>query len=179
LGYTGFYQEVAVHLDLTQYRAYDTDKARWLSRDPMFEKAGINLYEYVNDSPLDGVDPDGLKVQLCCRNIQVNWFLNGIARIFNLKHCWIKTDTTEAGMGPAGSGALPACPFGVQTAIVDHSGESSQPGTKCTDIPDEDEKCVNDSLNMGQSTGAWGPFNNCNTFANGILKKCKKTCKNK
>ena len=58
-GYTGFYIEKAVCLDLTWYRAYDAEKGRWLSRDPLAEKAGMNLYEYVKDDPLLFVDPDG------------------------------------------------------------------------------------------------------------------------
>jgi RHS repeat-associated protein len=59
-GYTGFYQERAVGLDLTWYRAYDTEKGRWLSRDPLENNKDINLYEYVRDNPLRWIDPLGL-----------------------------------------------------------------------------------------------------------------------
>jgi len=33
----------------------------WLSRDPLGEKAGINVYEYVGDDPINYNDPEGLE----------------------------------------------------------------------------------------------------------------------
>jgi hypothetical protein len=35
-------------------------RAGWLSRDPIAEKGGLNLYEYVRDNPVAGIDPYGL-----------------------------------------------------------------------------------------------------------------------
>jgi RHS repeat-associated protein len=58
-GYGGYYVNKTTGLDLTWYRAYDSEKARWLSRDPLNEEMGLNLYEYVNNEPLDYIDPDG------------------------------------------------------------------------------------------------------------------------
>ena len=49
---------------LTWYRAYDPDTGRWLSRDPIEEDGGINLYEYVKNEPLQNSDPLG---QACYR----------------------------------------------------------------------------------------------------------------
>ncbi|MBI2802930.1 MAG: hypothetical protein HYX63_22130 [Gammaproteobacteria bacterium] len=47
-------------LYLTHYRAYDPRDGRWLSRDPIEEAAGTNLYAYANNNPLSFVDPYGL-----------------------------------------------------------------------------------------------------------------------
>jgi RHS repeat-associated protein len=47
-------------LDLTLYRQYDPLLGRWLSRDPIEETGGLNLYGYVGDSPINAVDPFGL-----------------------------------------------------------------------------------------------------------------------
>jgi RHS repeat-associated protein len=47
-------------LYLTQYRIYDPRTGRWLSRDPIEEEGGINLYGYVGGDPLNWVDPLGL-----------------------------------------------------------------------------------------------------------------------
>jgi RHS repeat-associated protein len=41
------------------FRFYDPLTQRWLNRDPMGEEGGINLYAFVNNSPLDWIDPDG------------------------------------------------------------------------------------------------------------------------
>ena len=42
------------------YRAYDPGSARWLSRDPSGEAAGLNMYSYVHNSPVARKDPLGL-----------------------------------------------------------------------------------------------------------------------
>ena len=44
----------------TLYRAYDPATGRWLSRDPIGESGGINLYGYVSNSPVNYMDSIGL-----------------------------------------------------------------------------------------------------------------------
>lgn len=67
-GYTGMYVNKTTGLDLTLFRAYDPEKGRWLSRDPlgMFAKrrlrgsTGPNLYAYVWNNPIRWFDQWGL-----------------------------------------------------------------------------------------------------------------------
>lgn len=59
-GYTGHYSHAPTGLHLAFYRAYDADLARWLSRDPIEEEGGINLYGYVGNGPTMLIDPLGL-----------------------------------------------------------------------------------------------------------------------
>jgi len=58
--YAGYYYHSPSNLNLTLYRAYDPTIARWISRDPIEENGGINLYGYVIGSPVNMVDLDGL-----------------------------------------------------------------------------------------------------------------------
>jgi RHS repeat-associated protein len=59
-GYAGMFYHENSGLYLTHYRAYDPRTSRWLSRDPLGEFAGANLYSYVHGNPLRSVDALGL-----------------------------------------------------------------------------------------------------------------------
>jgi RHS repeat-associated protein len=59
-GYTGHYYHARSGLDLTLYRAYNPMLGRWLNRDPIEERGGLNLYGYVENNPVNAIDPLGL-----------------------------------------------------------------------------------------------------------------------
>jgi RHS repeat-associated protein len=42
------------------YRFFDSLTGRWLSRDPLEEDGGVNLYAFCGNDPVNGVDPLGL-----------------------------------------------------------------------------------------------------------------------
>ena len=46
-------------MHLAPYRAYDARLGRWLSRDPIGENGGLNLYGYGLNDPINTIDPDG------------------------------------------------------------------------------------------------------------------------
>lgn len=78
-GFAGYYYHQASNLYLTLFRAYDPNEGRWLSRDPIAEKGGINLYSYVANNPLSRVDFNGLSW------LQSTWDLfNGFSDIVTL-----------------------------------------------------------------------------------------------
>ena len=60
--FTGLYRHSASNLDLAVYRAYDPDLGRWLSRDPIGESGGVNLYDYVGNNSTDNTDGLGLQI---------------------------------------------------------------------------------------------------------------------
>ena len=60
--YTGHYFHEASDLHLTLYRAYNPELGMWLSRDPIAENGGINLYAYVGNNPINYWDPYGLRL---------------------------------------------------------------------------------------------------------------------
>lgn len=47
-------------LSLYPFRAYNPNLQRWLTRDPIQEAGGINLYRAMNNDPVDWIDPLGL-----------------------------------------------------------------------------------------------------------------------
>lgn len=51
--------------------AYKSDLARWLSRDPLGEDAGTNLYAYVDENPIGTIDQLGL--YRSCQNTRKKW----------------------------------------------------------------------------------------------------------
>jgi RHS repeat-associated protein len=60
MGYTGHFQHEPSGLALALYRGYSPSLGRWLNRDPIGEKGGMNLYEYAGNSPGVYYDPYGL-----------------------------------------------------------------------------------------------------------------------
>jgi RHS repeat-associated protein len=58
--FTGREWEPEAGLYFNRARFYDPDSGRWLSRDPIRENGGINLYGYVGNDPVNKSDPFGL-----------------------------------------------------------------------------------------------------------------------
>ena len=58
-GFTGHYYHQPSGLYLALYRAYNADLGRWISRDPIEELGGLNLYGYVGNDTINYIDPDG------------------------------------------------------------------------------------------------------------------------
>jgi RHS repeat-associated protein len=63
-GFTGHYHHQPSGLHLVLYRVYDADLGRWISRDPIGEAGGINIYAYVGDNPVTWIDPLGLEADI-------------------------------------------------------------------------------------------------------------------
>lgn len=59
-GFTGHYYHAASAMVVAPRRLYLPELGRWLSRDPIAEKGGLNLYGYAGNSPTNRTDPLGL-----------------------------------------------------------------------------------------------------------------------
>jgi RHS repeat-associated protein len=58
--YAGMFVHQPSELNLTFHRSYSADLGRWTNRDPLEEEAGLNLYDYVDNNPINVVDTLGL-----------------------------------------------------------------------------------------------------------------------
>lgn len=68
--YAGMFYQPQSGLYLTNYRAYDPQTARWLSRDPIGVGGGLNLYAYAGESPIAQFDPYGLTCASALSNVK-------------------------------------------------------------------------------------------------------------
>jgi RHS repeat-associated protein len=66
--YAGLQNHPASGLYLATFRAYDPVAGRWLSRDPIEEAGGLNLYAYIGGNPVNWVDIFGLDTQVVIWN---------------------------------------------------------------------------------------------------------------
>jgi len=186
LRFPGQYYQPETGLYYNYHRDYDPDTGRYLQPDPIGLAGGLNPYVYANANPLRYIDPFGLEVTLWKRPVDIG--PSGIVGwIPGANHQWIKTDTLEAGMGPwdpNNSGQVPGQDGrkdrpGDPTQTVDHTGQSDAPNAEQIPLPHPvEEECINRCIRPGQDTGAWGPDNNCWTFVDDCLERCRNFPKN-
>ena len=73
IGFTGHFYHAATRFHLAFYRAYSAELGRWLSRDPISENGGINLYGYVKNDSTQRIDVLGLNSCNCIQDAKNGW----------------------------------------------------------------------------------------------------------
>jgi RHS repeat-associated protein len=97
-GFTGHYYHPPSNLHLAFYRAYDSALGRWISRDPIEEDGGINLYGYAHNNSTRYVDFSGLTPRGTLNEILSTW------NVFNIGKIAIAVEGEEFGNGSPWSG---------------------------------------------------------------------------
>jgi RHS repeat-associated protein len=65
-GFAGGLYDPATGLTRFGARDYDPEAGRWTAKDPiLFRGTGANLFSYVTNSPLGGIDADGKRIFMC------------------------------------------------------------------------------------------------------------------
>ena len=142
-------------------RDYDAEIGRWTNRDPIGFGGGLsNLYEYVNNDPVNLIDVTGLQVLVCRQRARTQPF-----RFFHIEHFWFKLGSREAGYGPADEGFM-------SVEVVSEGSRSLEEEAVCTEVPDLNMACVASQIEIGRDLGKWTPFNTCISFVNDVLREC-------
>jgi RHS repeat-associated protein len=108
--YAGLLLHYPSGLYLANYRAYDPASGRWISRDPIGEVGGINLYTYVGGNPLSYVDPLGLSTIVYNNNTNTMTLTNNAGQDVGTFPAYNNTTnpaTDPASAGPYSAGTYP------------------------------------------------------------------------
>ena len=196
-GFSTKMQDVETGLYYYGYRFYDPVMGRWLNRDPIAEKGGLNLFAFIGNSGISRIDVLG--------NAPLGWYAVDVyirkrgSRIGHFDptstltafHASLEFYGRSAGVGPSTEFLSPI----ITTDIVsspdqDYDGEKWDPKSKrsrrlwidncCIDekkLKANLEKVV-DSM-VGQSTGAYvAGFRDCSDFPSYVVEKAIKDSRN-
>jgi RHS repeat-associated protein len=92
--FPGQYYDQETGLHYNYHRYYDPETGRYLTPDPIGMLGGINLFAYVDENPVNWVDPDGLEIRVYSSNA---FGING------LNHAFVWSTKTQTGRGMHGS----------------------------------------------------------------------------
>jgi len=79
-------------------RPYEPNMARWLTRDPIGERGGLNLYGFVRNDPIDTFDAFGLTAHLAPAN---DIIVNASSYEVNISGDWVEIALYTPGRGTA------------------------------------------------------------------------------
>lgn len=98
--YAGMFYLEEAGLYLTQYRVYDPNTGRWLSRDPIGEMGGVNLYGYVGGNPVNNTDSSGLIIDTLA---DAGFILYDLYKLASEGGCERNTNLTALGLDIVGA----------------------------------------------------------------------------
>jgi len=115
-GQFGYYTDHETGLVLCTLRYYDPRTGRWLTRDPIGYRGGVNLYVYCLNNPVNYIDPQGLWTTPTYRP-PVGPFKPGIPNVNQIKDPFVPGTR----IGPGISNCIPMP--GITTTVTLTSAE--------------------------------------------------------
>lgn len=187
--YANYYKHERSSFYLATNRAYSASLSRWMNRDPIAERGGINLFKYVNNSPTNFSDPSGLSGVGAAAGAFIETSTEAGAEVGAIAGSSFGPEGTLTG---AGIGAVTGFVISVTItgAIIYAAIKDSQkpkpyeigPHNKCPEYEDclkGDLDCCDQNyfrcLHRCQySFGSWRPAGGRHM---GMLKRCRQLCK--
>jgi len=102
-GYVGYRYDYETGLYRTGARYYHPRLGRFLQMDPMGQAGGLNLYAYVENDPLNAVDPSGLLVETRRDGNNVSLIL---PIVYDGQHTLEQAASFNSGIQSTGSGQI-------------------------------------------------------------------------
>ena len=171
IGFAGGLYDSDTKLTRFGYRDYDAKVRKWTAKDPIgFGGGDINLYGYVFNDPVNGIDPLGLKLELC---------KTGNGEELGYHQFWLINGKQSIGFFPAlGKGNQFYSPAGI---YLNPDPNQDNDELLCSEYPDNTakkciEKCI---LNYTNNTKT--PYysiygNQCRTESIKMYQNCFQQC---
>jgi len=181
-------------------RWYSPNTGRWLSRDPIGERGGMNLYAFVGNNPVGRIDYLGLfccdgkwynPITHCCRNKRIYreaFVPTGLKTCSAptqtqpmVDHVWIEADGWSAGFYPNGAtdGSLPG-QVQYPDPAVNRPNKRCNPVTlnPCQHDLDCFKNCVDAFVNRTESNppNYHYLFYNCQNWLHDAIDGCMDQC---
>jgi hypothetical protein len=136
---------------------------------------GPNRYGYAINDPINRTDYSGLQdVEVRDDHADVP----GNAERLDIRHWWMRTKNKEAGLGPRAGGVPGEGPYNllrnmplIPTSINDHSGRGNRKGARCRRVPQIQNTCADNELQIGKQEGPFGVII-CKDIVEHIAARC-------
>jgi RHS repeat-associated protein len=111
-GQWGYQTEADLGLVYMEQRYYDPTLGRFISADPLGFEAGLNLYSYTGNDPVDAVDPTGLQEDPVSRMILHRMVEQGVIDYAGTQQPLVKgvPETRASGSGGRAAGSPESAP---------------------------------------------------------------------
>jgi RHS repeat-associated protein len=165
--FPGQYYDQETGLHYNYHRYYDPMIGRFVTPDPIGLRGGINLFVWVQNNPINKIDPNGLEVQICARQSWPEIIGGKDSKFYVVPHCYVVVNGVSYSWHTESTGGI--------THDEDPSKNSCSTMKCCPEKQAEFDQCVKQAAeaDIGHEGNMFFPaIHDCCTWSNGIIGKC-------